>query len=234
MKQNLWFSLAVLAGLLGAGSGCAFFGKSEPLVPRYFAPDLDTPTESSKSRAPSNERLRLGRIEAGTHLRERMVYRTSEEEVGYYLERRWTERPEVYLRRALSRSLFEERGIHQAVSGAAPTLDVELVEFDEIKGEKHEVRVKIVMTLDDATTTGASVRTITVERDVLGIDKEDPEPVVKALGVALSDVVTQMSDHIVERLAELAPADPAPNPPAGTTTTTLKTTSSPSEADPKE
>jgi cholesterol transport system auxiliary component len=229
MKQQLWFSVAVLASTLTAAPGCAFFGKNAPVVPRYFAPEVETPAKSSETRPSSDKRLRLGRIQAGTHLHERMAYRTSTEEVGYYMERRWTERPEIYLRRALSRSLFEVRGVTRAVSGAAPTLEAELVAFDEIKGTEHKVRVQIVMSLDDVTM-GSMERTITVEQEVESSDKDDPQPVVQALGRALSDAVAQICDLVVERLAQMPPLDPAPTPPAGTTTTTLTTTTAPTEA----
>lgn len=233
MKQNRWFSAAILGTALAGMTGCALLGKSAPLAPRYFAVEVELPRQDVESRPSGEAQLRLGRIQAGTHLRERMVYRTSAEEVGYYNERRWTERPEAYLRRALSRSLFEVHGITRAVSGAAPTLDAELVAFEEIKGTEHKVRVRIVMTLED-TQTGSLERTITVEREVSGTNEDDPQLVVQALGHALSDAVMQMSDQVVERLSEVPPQEPAPSPPAGTTTTTLTTTSSPPKVEPKE
>ncbi len=230
-NDNVWVSL-FLVGVVALNPGCALLTKSAPIVPRYFTPELESadgapPTATSDGRA--EERLRLGRIDAGPHLRERMAYRTSAQEMGYYNDRRWTERPEAYLRRALAHSLFEERGITRAVSGAAPNLDAELVAFEEIKGEKHKVRVRVVMKLDDATL-GSLERTITVEQDVSGNDEDDPGPVVRALSTALDEAVSQICDKIELRLAEIPPAAPAPGPPAGTTSTTLTTTSVPPES----
>jgi|GEM_PF-335558 len=227
-NDNVWLSL-FLVGAVALNPGCALLTKSAPIVPRYFTPDSKSVGGAPQAAAPetrAQERLRLGRIEAGPHLRERMAYRTSDEEMGYYNDRRWTERPAAYLRRALARSLFEERGITRAVSGAAPNLDAELVAFEEIKGEEHKVRVRVVMSMDDATL-GSLEQTITVEQDVAGKDDEEPGPVVRALSSALDDAVRQICDRVEARLAELPQTPPAAVPPAGTTSTTLTTTTVP-------
>src|SRR4029077_4048150 len=118
-------------------TGCALLSKAAPLQPRYFSLE-DGPLASNRGaalRSPTSGamQLRLGRVSAGPHLRERIVYRDSDHELGYYEDRRWTERPETYLRRALARALFEERGLLRVVSGGAPTLEVELVAFEEIR-----------------------------------------------------------------------------------------------------
>src|SRR5688572_26651074 len=97
----------VIACLL---SGCALLGKSEAFVPRYFSPDTSShgkPKAASAARA-DGALLKLGRITAASYLGERIVFRDSNYELNFYEERRWTERPEDYLRRALSRALFEE------------------------------------------------------------------------------------------------------------------------------
>ena len=225
MKQKLWFWEVIFVGMLAALPGCALLSKTAPLDARYFSPDVETPPPGPQNQATGAPRLRLGQVQSGGHLRERMVYRSSDEEVGYYDDRRWTERPEAYLRRALSRSLFEVHGITRVVSGAAPTLDAELVAFEEIKSDQHKVRVQVVMRLDDATM-GSTQRTITVERDVAGTDDEDPQPVVQALSRALADAVAQISDEVVDGLAKQPSLDHAPEPLSGTTTTYLRTTSS--------
>lgn len=231
MIKKQGFSSVTLMVLLNMTSGCALLGKSEPITPRYFSPTVDTPPAQLDSQAEGAMLLRLGRVQAGLNLRERMAYRTSPEEVGYYEDRRWTERPEVYLRRALSRSLFEVHGLRRAVGGVAPTLDAELVRFEEIRGDEHSVKVEVVMTLDDPMR-GAIERTMVVEHDVESADRDDPQPVVQALGRALSDVVAQISDQVVERLASMPPSSsaakaPAESPPVGKTTTTLTTETTP-------
>ncbi len=94
---------------VGALSGCALLGKSDPLVPRYFM--LDDPSELSAAQPQSNLQLHLGRVESWTHLRERLVSRKPSGEIVFDEMRRWTEQPEVYLRRALARTFFEQRGL---------------------------------------------------------------------------------------------------------------------------
>jgi len=209
MRTNGWPLAAILLGLATLPA-CALLGKSQPLTPRYFTPEIASFTPRPAAEGLSERRLRLGRIQAGAHLRQRMAYRTSGEEIGYYDECRWTERPEAYLRRALSRYLFEVRGVSRATSGAAPTLDAELTSFEEIKDGEHRVRVQVVISVDDAEQ-GSIERTITVERNVRGDNDPDPSPVVQALALALSAAVEQIGDVVVERLTQLPPASPTPN-----------------------
>ena len=69
--KSILLSLAVAAAL----SGCALLGKSEPLVPRYFTPEYDGDAAPAQPR--SELRLRLGRVEGWSHLRERMAARNA-------------------------------------------------------------------------------------------------------------------------------------------------------------
>jgi cholesterol transport system auxiliary component len=188
---------------LGGLSGCALLSKSAPISPRYFTPDLSPGADQATSAPKSDQKLRLGSIKAGPHLRERMAYRTSEQEVAYYNERRWTERPEAYLRRALSRSLFEEHGFVRAISGASHTLDAELVAFEEIQTEGHSVRVVVVMNLYDMAG-GHLQRTVVSEKNVEG-KKDEPEAVVRALADALHAVVSEIAQTTSKHLAESSP-----------------------------
>jgi cholesterol transport system auxiliary component len=77
--------------------------------------------------------VRLGRVSSGTNLRERIAHRDTEFEIAYYDELRWTERPEVYLRRALGRALFDRHALPHAQFGRALTLDAELIAFEEVR-----------------------------------------------------------------------------------------------------
>jgi cholesterol transport system auxiliary component len=103
-------------------TGCALLGRSDPVPPRYFAPEYAAPPGAT--RAAAGRPLRLGRVEGWSNLRERWVVRDPAGATSYAEDRRWTERPEVYLRRALSRALFEERGLVEALSGRALSLEV--------------------------------------------------------------------------------------------------------------
>ena len=181
-------------------SGCALLGKNEPLVPRYFTPEYEGDTPVAKGRA--GLQLRLGRVEAWSHLRERMV-RNSARELFYYEDRRWTERPEIYLRRALSRAFFEERGVIEALSTRAVTLDVELIAFEEM-AQPHQARMQALLQLRD-DRVGLLEETITIERPVAKSDGADEaRAVVEALSQALHAGVSRISDRVVAKLVERA------------------------------
>jgi cholesterol transport system auxiliary component len=204
MKHPLCIALfcSLASGLLG---GCALLSKADPLVPRYFTPENGENHATPQAAGLIAPRLRLGAVDSGSQLRERMMYRSAAHELGYYPDRRWTERPEAYLRRGLVRVLFEERGLFQVTSGSAPTLDAELVAFEVLPSSQPKVRVQVVIALDDSVT-GKLNRTITVEQAVRApVATEDAEAEVEALGSALQNCVTQVADLVVARL-EAAPA----------------------------
>jgi cholesterol transport system auxiliary component len=191
-------------------AACALLSKTAPLQPRYFSPE-DGPALSAgraELRVPASGamQLRLGRVSAGPHLRERIVYRDADYEIGYYEDRRWTERPEAYLRRALARALFEERGLLRVVSGGAPTLEVELVAFEEIRAPAHKARMQVIITLDD-DRVGTLEETITVEQDVPSASKDQSAGVVAAaLSATLRLGVAQIAERVTAKLAALPPA----------------------------
>jgi cholesterol transport system auxiliary component len=109
------------------------------MMPRYFSPDESrgraqtAASATAEHEGETHAELRLGRVTAASYLGERIVFRDSNYELGYYEERRWTERPEAFLRRAVARALFEDRGLRRVVSGAATTLDIELTELTELR-----------------------------------------------------------------------------------------------------
>lgn len=197
MRTTL-LSLFATVGL----AGCALLGKNDPIVPRYFTPECDGDAAAAPVR--SGLRLRLGRVEGWSHLRERMVTRNSAREVFFSENRRWTERPEVYLRRALARTLFEERGVLDALSGRAVTLEVELISFEEIEEpQRARMRARLVLRAD---RTGLLEETITVEEPVAKSEGADPaRAVVDALSQALCAGVARIADRVVAKLAEQAP-----------------------------
>jgi len=135
----------LLVASLGQAS-CALTSKADALSPRYFNP-LPRAEQRSPA-APQPFELRLGQLSAASNLDERIAYRVSAAEVGFYDDRRWTEPPEAYLRRALEVELFEERKLTRVITGAAPVLDVELSAFEEQKGT-GKVRVKLSFSLRD-------------------------------------------------------------------------------------
>lgn len=182
-------------------SGCALFGKSEPLEPLYYTPEVAVAAELARRPRDPAQRLRLGRVAGGSHLRDRISYRNGSRELGYYEERRWTERPEVYVERALSRVLFEQRGVTRVVSGSSPTLDVELLEFDELVAPKHAVRVSLRILLS-AQREATLERSFSVELPVPSGERY--EVVAEAMAGALSRCIAEVADAVVSELAAIS------------------------------
>jgi ABC-type uncharacterized transport system auxiliary subunit len=64
--------------------------------------------------------------------------------MGYYEDRRWTEEPARYVHRALERALYQEDGFQCDRDARAPTLDVEVLGFEELSSpSNHAVRVDL-------------------------------------------------------------------------------------------
>jgi len=156
-------------------TGCALLGKGDPQLSRYYTPEYDA--DAPKVPPRSDLQLRLGRVEGWSHLRERMAERRSTRELVYREDRRWTERPEVYLRRALSRTLFEERGVVESLSGRGFSLDVELIAFEEIQ-QPHLARMQALLVLRD-DRLGLLEETITIEQPVAKGDEGQAVAVAK-------------------------------------------------------
>lgn len=206
------WSLAFVQG------SCALTSKADALSPRFFSAELETPAAELPEPEGAPLELRLGQVEAASHLEERISYRLNGTELGYYEDRRWTEAPEHYLRRALERELFERRHIRRVVSGPGATLDVELTAFEELRSPPARVRLALSYTLHDARQSSLE-RSLVIERPLADVDEPDrAQKVAAALGIALGAAVSEISDQVVRKLP--APAVPSPTeplPPAGAT-----------------
>jgi cholesterol transport system auxiliary component len=115
-------------------SGGVLTSKSAPPELRYFSPEpaneASTETPSPGQGAP---RIRVGRIRASANLRSHVMYRASPYELGEYEDFRWTDEPEAYVRRALVRALYAEPRMRPSSGTPEPTLDVELIAFEEVR-----------------------------------------------------------------------------------------------------
>jgi cholesterol transport system auxiliary component len=199
--------------LLTAVAGCALTSKSDPMMPRYFSPDeargrTQLAAASSIAEAEAGTQgteLRLGRVTAASYLGERIVFRDSNYELGYYEERRWTERPEAYLRRAVARALFEDRGLRRVVSGAGPALDIELSELAELRSPPV-VRVRATYVLYDDRLVRRQA-TITIERPIpiAATARESAETAARAMADAFGDIVNQIADRVAADLRRTNP-----------------------------
>lgn len=207
MKAFAWLLIS------GFASGCALTGKADVVPARYFDPELAQPRadlDAGAARPTAAEdapEIRLGRVTAASYLRERFVVRSSDVAVDFDEVRRWTERPEVYLRRRLSRSLFEQRGMRQGMNYLSPVLDVELTAFDEVKPSEgeHRVRVAVMYAIHDERAVFGG-ETYAADLKVAG---EGDEAVVRAFSIALDDVIARIASRVV---VLRPPATPPPAP----------------------
>ena len=199
MKTPLF---VLLLGLSLLGSGCALTSKSEPLDVRYFTPEkVKTQLTAANDRSGQGEAitLELGRVSSGSHIREKMAFRDASWEIGYYEDRRWTERPEAFVRRELGRTLFEERGFRRSVGAAnAPTLEIELIAFEEIRAKPmHAARVQLRMIIHD----GRDV----LHEETVTVDKPLPngETTTEALVAATADALDAASSLVADRTQKI-------------------------------
>lgn len=200
MRHGALFLVATLA------CGCALSSKGTPLKVRYFSPESGvTTTTGAPATTGEGPKLRLGRVTSGPYLRSRIVFRQSAVELGSYDNRRWTEEPEAYLRRALGRALFEERPLVRAVGGPVPTVDVELIAFEELRQDgRRSGHVELEYVLHDDRNVLASGR-LASEREAASADMPD---VVAALGAALEAVTEDLAGRVGTRLGLTAPSRP--------------------------
>lgn len=178
-------------------SGCALLSKGELGTRRFYTLDQAAPLARTKGEAPNAE-LRLGRVTAGACGSELMMVRQSPFEVRFDEERRWTERPEVSLRRALSRVLFEELGLRSVVRGGGAVLEVELLEFEEVLAPSHVGRVTVTWSLSDERVVSAQ-RTLRVERPI-ATSAVEGDAVAEAIGAAMREAVETMAREVVSEL----------------------------------
>ena len=230
-RSTIALSLVAAAALLGT-AGCALTSKADVVNIRYFSPEVVKPrlTNADASTAPAapapNDavEVRLGRVSSGPNLRERIAYRDAAYELGYYDDWRWTERPETFVRRELGRTLFEEHGFHRVLGGSAPSLEIEVIAFDDVRlpsGRAARVQLKAILFEDSGVVYED---TFTVEKPVAG-DKPKIEDVVaamaSALDVAAQQVATRTGAELVKhRAAKPTPSEATAVVPATTTITT--------------
>jgi cholesterol transport system auxiliary component len=203
--------------LLGASASCALTGKADALYPRFFSPEIDVAAAEAPTRVGPPLSLRLGQVEAVSYVEERFAYRVEPSELSYYEDRRWTEPPERYLRRALERELFQRRGVVRTVSGPGATLDVELTAFEELRSAPRRVRLVLSFSLHDDRQSQLE-RRVMVERPLpASAANASAQEVTAALALALSAAVLDVSDQVTRELRApavepCAEAEPAKTP----------------------
>jgi ABC-type uncharacterized transport system auxiliary subunit len=194
-------------------AGCALTSKSDPTLLRYYSLDAPLrrvhPPGSPATGAPPLQ-LRLGRVNAASYIRDRIAFRDSSVEVGYYDDLRWTEKPEAFVRRDLARALFEDEGVQEVVGGVGPTLDVDVDSFEELREPQHVALVALSWQLRDDTVVLLR-RTIKVERPLEEASKKDKSS-ARGLAVALSAGLEEAVDQIVKAVVPKLSVTPSASP----------------------
>jgi ABC-type uncharacterized transport system auxiliary subunit len=160
-------ALALITALT-SGLGCALLSRGSSVDTRWYTPELTQTSPGSAERQGGGE-LRLGRVTSGSDLGLRIAYGDGLYQIGYYEGLRWTERPQQYVRRAVGHALFEQGPFRRALAGEAPTLEVEVVDFEEVKAPTaHWARISLRFVL--STDRVLLERTVSVTKAVAGGD----------------------------------------------------------------
>jgi len=214
-RATLVLALAV------APLGCAFFGKSDPVVLRYFTPESvaapPEPLGEALAMPEGGLGLRMGRVNAASYVKDRIAFRDKSFEIGYYEELRWTEKPEAYLRRALDRALFEEQGLRQIISGPGPALDVDLDAFEELRSPRHAARMQVTWMLRDDERVRYE-ETFAIEQPIASTEPSGPTDVASAMAEAFDQSVKRIVARVMVALSKTATAVTPPvagGPPGG-------------------
>lgn len=195
-RSRRWW-IAPLALVL---SSCVFH---DAPAPRYYSPptELGAVEDPPATHAVAGRVVRLRRVRGAAYLGEQIVWRTSDVERGLYEQRRWTEFPSRYLERSMARAL-DRSGVRRVAGGRVPTLDLELVSFDEVLAPTHEADVEVLVLLRGSDQETIFDRSFSARRPITGAE---PSAVARAMGAALDDVVAQ----IAAQVAAQVPVPPA-------------------------
>ena len=183
--------------LVALAAGCIVRNSGEP---RFFRPDSKLLRESAENDpalpAPRSKRaIRLRAVEGGSFLGERVVWRASDVEYGFYEQRRWRELPAHYVERALHAAFRASGRIRVTDDLRVPSLRVEVTAFDEVLTPAHQAVVEATASLRDAHDQLVLEREFTAETP---IESDDPAAMARAMGDALDVVATRIADAVAD------------------------------------
>lgn len=193
------------AGLLALATSSCFSLGGEPPRLRFFSVEVASADTAVVTGA---QELRLRRVLAAGHLRERFVWSSSEVERGFYDYRRWTEPPAAFLERLLVHELYEIRGLRRSESLQASTLDATLVALEEDLGPEPTARARLLIHVTGPDGASLLDRTLDVRVPIARPEVEaggkepssDPAALAAALAEALRGAVSQAGEACAEAL----------------------------------
>jgi len=175
-------------------SGC-LLRTSEP--PRFFRPASATLDAAAGDEAvpPATEGIpiRLRAVRSEPFLRERIVWRVSEVEYGFYEQRRWIDLPAHYVDRALRIRLRSTPGLRLTNDPRAAAIYVDVLAFDDLLMPTHAASVTLAVALEDPTRGRPWERTFSARAN---IGDDDPTSMARAMGQALDEAVAQVADAV--------------------------------------
>jgi ABC-type uncharacterized transport system auxiliary subunit len=197
--MRLWLAGGMLALLLMGG--CLGRGNLTPI--RYYSVD-SLPINVTPAARSWSVTLGVRPFTAATRYRDRMLYRLSAVEVGFYQYERWVEPPEEMVTRVLSTALGASGLFRQVVAAdiiqlPAWILSGELIRFDEVReagGRRAECWVHVeVQQAHDERLLWADVLKATEP-----LTAETPE----AFAQAMSRAVQQVAISLISKLEKAA------------------------------
>jgi ABC-type uncharacterized transport system auxiliary subunit len=189
-------------------AGCVARNAPEP---RFFRPEIPGLQSSAvpltvvppSTPVASGRPLRIWAVGSAPYLRERIVWRSSPVEYGYYEQRRWNELPAVYVEDALISALRRTPGLVLADGLRDPTLKARVVGFEEVLAPQHLASVQVKVLLLDAKRRTLLDQVFSADA---AIADDDPITMTRAMGQALADVASAISAATVAALP--SPANP--------------------------
>lgn len=177
-----------------ATTGClSALGAGDPTPIRFYSA---APVAEKATTVTVGQVLRMRRVTAAVHLRERIVWRADDVEYGFYESRRWTELPTAWVEAALASELAGAHGIGRTERAGALTLDVNVIGFEEVLSP-HEARVALDLHLE--SSGGDTLLAVRIEQRV-PIGRDDGGEVARAMRQALQATVTQAAAAIAAAL----------------------------------
>jgi ABC-type uncharacterized transport system auxiliary subunit len=197
--MRLWLAGSMLALLLV--SGCLGRGELRPV--RYYSVD-SLPVNVAPVTRSWPVPLGVRPFTAATRYRDRMLYRISAVEVGFYQYERWVEPPEEMVTRVLSTALGASGLFRQVVSAdivqlPAWILSGELIRFDEVReaGRRQAecwVHVEVQQAHDERLLWA----------DVLKATEPLAAETPEAFAQAMSQAVQQAAMSLISKLEQAA------------------------------
>ena len=164
--------------------------------PAAAAPSDRSLAASSDARTGELPPLRLPPVRGPAYVSDRIVWRRSSHEAGYYEDRRWLERPESVVERAVSHELYEVHEVPLSTLGRAHRLELTLTAFEEVL-QPHETWISAQVVLTDATGAALLVRTVEAHHPVQG---ESGEAIAAAMNATVHELAARIGALVADAL----------------------------------